>query len=160
MAIQRNIQNLSTEATEAVNIAPFNRAAWAVTSTTPPQGALSFTESRRAGETPEFPLVKRVSIRPARVWHPATSEANALPGKRYSVDVHTTCLVVNDVSGEELHLPVAAGIHVTFAGNQILDTADTLKFILSAVAELYNSVTAGVPESVSLGNLGLGITNI
>lgn len=160
MTITRTLENMSSESAESVDILPFARTAWVTTDAEANANAITAMESKVSGETPEFPLIRQVEIRKARVFHPSQEGTTPLTGRRYSVTIHTTQKVEDSVSGLVTFVPVQTQVSIAHGGSTILNSADVLQFLLSTVAELYNSVTDGTPDNVAMAKLALGASDI
>jgi hypothetical protein len=160
MTITWTLENESSETPEAVDIAPFARSAWVKTDAEGTDGALTATEHRVAGDSPEYPLVRTVQVRSAKIFHPAQAKGAAVNGRQYSVKIHSTQKVEDSVSGIVAYVPIATQVAIIHGGGTIVNAADVLQMLLSTVAELYDSVTTGTPDSVVIGKLALGASDI
>lgn len=159
MAITYTLLNKSTEASESVNIKPFTRNAWVKTDSDAVPGAISSHEHKVAGTEPAYPLVRRTSVRASKLFHPSMP-SKIRDGKRYATEVYTVQRVDDSVAGTVDFIPVAIKIEIAHGGGVLLNQADLLAFVLSTVAEWWDSVTTGTPDSVVMNKLTLGATDI
>jgi hypothetical protein len=160
MAITRTLQNASSESAESVNIAPFDRDAWVETDTdSSNRGVIAFMEHRVSGDDPEYPLVRRVEIRSANLYHPGR-DFESQRGRKYTITVFSTQKIEDSVSGLVSYMPVQTTVQIAHAGTTILNAADVLDMLLSTAAELYDSVDTGTPDSAVISKLALGAVNI
>lgn len=159
MAITNTLQNLSSESAESVDIKPFSRSGWVeMTGVIPPNGATSFTQSKIAGDDELYPLIKQVTMRPTKVFHPDHPQRR-YDGFRRSVAVYSTVKREDSVTGLIEYDPFGVDIAILSKGPVILDTTDALDFVLSVAAELYDSVTTGDVDTAAFAKLALGATN-
>lgn len=161
MALTRTLQNESAETPESVNIAPFNRSNWVETDGSDldrQSNVLAAVEHRVAGDDPELPLIRQVVIRTINVSHPAMDKS--IKGRAYDVTIYSTQRIDDTVSGLVSYVPVSTNVRIAHGGATILNYADVLQQLLSTVAELYDSVTTGTPDSGVMAKLALGAADI
>jgi len=157
MTITTTLQNLSGETPVAVNIAPHPET-WGEAGYEESNGMRTAT-AKIIGDDPEYSLVRKISARSAKVFHP-DHPSDIRAGMRYTVGVYTTSKVEDSVTGLISYEPVEVTISISHAGSTFDNVDDLLQFILSAVSELYDTVTTGVPDTVILAKASLGIVRV
>lgn len=157
MAINTTLENLSTLSTESLLVKRFDPNIWVKQSGPTPKGMKSFSEHRAVGETTDRQLVKQAFIRdiqmqddyvPGLVW----------PGRTWGLIFKTNWRIENTVSGDVLIPPYEFRMYLNSAAGLALPVK-CLEFNHSAMAEFYNSIAAGVPESLTLGKFSIGQTD-
>jgi len=157
MSITTTLQNLSAETPVSVNIAP-HPTTWVETAYES-SGNNQVATSKIAGDDVSYPLVRRIIVNKAQVFHPdhATDKVN---GVRRTIVLHTTSKIEDSVTGLIAYEPVEVSISVAHGGSQLDDLADVMQFLLSAVSEFYDSVTTGTPDTSVLAKLSLGASRV
>jgi hypothetical protein len=160
MTITQTFENLSAETPDAVDIAQMPSSWVVVDAHASSDGKVNATVSKIAGESVGYPLVRRIEVRQVTgLFHP-DHPADRFAGLRIAATLYSTVKVANSVSGEEMFIPVSAGVVITY-GAEILDNiADLQQFILSVNAELWSSVTTGVPDTSRMNKAALGASKL
>lgn len=159
MTVTITLENESSESAESVNIAPFNRSNWTLTDTDVEAGAISSTEYKVAGDSTDYPLVRRMSVRKTTCFHPG-HENDKMDGRRYRAVVYTTAKIEDDVANTVQYVPVSFEVAINHGGSVIMDPDTSLDMLLSTVALLYPSVSTGDPAVTTINKLALGATEI
>jgi hypothetical protein len=158
MTITRTLENASSESAETVNLTPFTRNGW-IERERSTRGGGFVIEARQAGDTPEYPLSRVVTARPAKVFHPSTPDTKH-DGVMVAVDVYSTIKVEDSLSGLTGHTPLRTTIQIAWAGGTLVLPYDALQQLLSTVAELYDSVLAGDPGDVVINRIAQGSADL
>lgn len=146
--------NKSTAAVEAVNIKPFTRANWVLTSTRGPRNAYAYAEYRAQGTDPEVPLILTRSRFKTIITSKITGAVVKAEGQ---VDEIEMVIRGTDENGVSEDTAVSISIIVKHQASMLpVPDSVLLDATLSAVAIKWNSVTAGAPEVVTAGKLALG----
>jgi len=157
MTITTTLQNLSAEASASVNIKPHPNT-WVETNYES-SGSNQVATCKQVGDDISYPLVRRVFVNKAQVFHPdhPTDKRN---GIRRTISLHTTNKIEDSVSGLITYEPLEVYISVAHGGTQLDDLADVVQFLLSAVSEFYDSVTTGTPDTSVMAKLSLGSSRL
>jgi hypothetical protein len=159
MATTYVLQNLPGTSYEGLSLQPFNRSAWAESSRDTANGVASI-ESRVAGENPTLPLVRRVSSRPAKVFHPAEGASKARPGRVFRCEVYNNVAIEDTVLGPIGNEIVQTAVEIKYSGNVILDQEKVLMMLASTLAELWDSIASGVPDDTVINRVAAGVIDI
>lgn len=144
--------------TVGINVRPYE-GIWAETARESSNGT-STIESRMAGDTPSLPLVRRVTNRPAQVFHPAEGQGKKRAGHVFRVELHSSVAVEDTVLGPMAPEIVQTAVEIKYSGNVILDPDNVLEMLASTLFEVIRNAPSGVLDYTTIERVAVGVVDI
>jgi hypothetical protein len=161
MAITRTLENAGTATLEQLGIIPFDRSGWVLMSDeTDTKTGIRRVIHKQNGDTPEYPLVRIVTRRPATVFHPDYKGVEEHTGYKTIIAHYTVIRVEDSVSGAIKMVPYGVEHSFMHGSPVLLDSSDAFLFSDSAYADLWTDITAGVRNESIWNQLALGNVEI
>ena len=159
MTTSWSLQNSPSETPFSLLLVPFDKTAWAEVSREFSAGSTTI-ESRVAGETPSFPLIRRVVNRPAQVFHPAEGANKKRSGRVFRVEIYSNVAVEDTVLGPMTPEIIQTAVEIKYTGNTIPDQRDVLLMLASTLCEMFTDAPSGVPGFTIIDRVAVGVVDI